>query len=136
MIFAGLLAKPFVAGGLKVVKSVPWQGWALLAVLISLFFLRWHWIDVGESRCEARHIEAQEKANRLQVQREGKRDKTSEAVSVATEVKVAAAVAKTEESTHARDIQIIRVPVAGECRVPVGLPDLAPAVDAANAANG
>lgn len=41
-----------------------------------------------------------------------------------------------EEKTHAREHAIRQVVVTGACRMPDGLPELQPAIDAANAAAG
>ena len=34
-------------------RAVPWQAWALLALIALVAGLRWHWIGVGEDRVQA-----------------------------------------------------------------------------------
>jgi hypothetical protein len=38
---------------LSLLKRIPWQGWALVALCALLLALRWHWIGVGEDRVQA-----------------------------------------------------------------------------------
>lgn len=45
-------------------KRIPWQAWALLAILIAFAFLRAHWIGVGVDRCEAKQKAAQSAADK------------------------------------------------------------------------
>ena len=45
-------------------RKIPWQAWALLAVLVAFAFLRSHWIGVGVKRCEAKQEAAQAQADK------------------------------------------------------------------------
>lgn len=35
-------------------RRIPWQAWAIVALLATVAVLRWHWIGVGEDRTQAR----------------------------------------------------------------------------------
>lgn len=116
--------------------TVPRGVWYAFAILAVLAFARWHWIGVGEAKCEAKWATAVAAANARQAKREAKREAIAATIATDTKAKAAAATARTEENSHAIEVQIIRVPVSGRCIKPAGLPDLGPSVNAANAANG
>lgn len=134
----GILSKLVVPKWMQVasafIKRVPREVWYALAIALALLWLRAHWINDGEANCEQRHAKAVERANQKQAKREAKRDSTAAAIADKSHTKAATATRKTEEATHARAQQIEAAPATGACRAPDGLPDLAPAVDAANAA--
>jgi len=44
---------------LIVLRKIPREFWYLLAVVAFFAVLRWHWIDVGVKRCEAKQEAAQ-----------------------------------------------------------------------------
>lgn len=62
----------------------------------------------------------------------------STALQVAVDARADAAKARevAASSTSERDVQIVRVPVTGECTMPPGLPSLTPAVQEARDAAG
>ena len=134
-----LAARPYVAAPLALAARVPRWAWIALGTLLlalALFFYHKHLVnDFGAERYERGRTDfaaEMEAASKKQVV---KRDEISADVATDTKAKADKAVAKTEESTHARETKIISVPVTGACVVPVGLPNLAPAVAAANAAD-
>jgi len=43
----------------SLVKRVPREVWYALAVVIFFAILRWHWIGVGEDRCQEGHKKAE-----------------------------------------------------------------------------
>ena len=116
--------------------SLLWRPILQVGLVLALVLLaRCHWIGVGVDRCEAKHASAQARADRRQEKQEARRDEISHAVATDTRQAAQKATGKTKEDTRERAEQIEAVAVTGECRVPVGLPDLAPAVEAANAAH-
>ena len=125
--------KLFLAG----VPRIVWQALAVLVLAVALLWVGLHWLhgrDAGNYErgrtSMAEEIEAESKAAVV------KRDTISATVATETKQRASKAVAKTEGKTHEREAKIAAVPVSGACVVPDGLPDLAPAVAAANAADG
>ena len=103
--------------------------------MTALLTARAHWIGVGMNRCEAKHASAQARADKIQAKQEAKRDNVSATIATDTRQAAAKATGKTKEQTHERAQRIQAVAVTGRCVVPDGLPDLAPAIEAANAAH-
>jgi hypothetical protein len=132
-----MIPVPVVAGW-KVAKAVagkvPREVWQGLALLVLILLARHHWIGVGEDREAARWAERQAKADELQAKAVAKRDKTATAIATDSHAAAAKDVAATKAATDEREARIAAVPVSGACRFPDGLPELAPAVEAANAA--
>lgn len=87
-------------------------------------------------KCELEQATETIQADKQVRKEENVRDKKLDAVDRNTKADTNKAVTKVEEQTHERAAAIDRVPVVGSCRAPVGLPDLGPAVDQANAAAG
>lgn len=87
-------------------------------------------------KCELGKAEAVIDANDQQRAEESKRDEKLDKVTWETQIQTRTAVVQVEKETNERAAAIDRVPVSGDCRAPVGLPDLDAAVDKANAAAG
>ena len=89
-------------------------------------------------KCELKQATSVVKADQQVRKDEAVRDKALDDITWETKVETNAAVSRTEKQTHERAAQIDAVPLpAGDgCRAPLGLPDLGPAVDQANAAAG
>lgn len=53
-------------------KGLPWRVWAVLAFAVIFFWLRSHWIGIGEERCQNAQaaIEAQAGAKALAVHKD------------------------------------------------------------------
>lgn len=118
----------------RVVTSIPREVWYALAVMLALWWFGHSRYEAGQADCRAAYAHAQQRANDIQVKAERKRDARASAIAAESNTKAAKATARTQEATRARAQQIDAVPTTGACRAPAGLPDLAPAVDAANAA--
>lgn len=104
-------------------------------LLVAALVLGWR-LAGAAPRCEAKQAADTGNAN-VQVRKdEGTRDKKLDGVTAATKTETLGAVRQTQEQTYGRAAAIDRVPVTGDCRSPVGLPDLGAAVDQANAAAG
>ncbi|NUT14361.1 MAG: hypothetical protein HOQ33_07640 [Cupriavidus sp.] len=106
----------------------------VLLLAIALF-LGWQLASAG-ARCDSEQATETGKANAEVRRDETKRDQRLDQVTTNTKANARKAVAKTQEQTRARAEAIDRIPVAGDCRRPVGLPPLDAAVDQANAAAG
>jgi hypothetical protein len=75
-------------------------------------------------------------ADKQQAKDTANRDKAGDKIDRESKADTNAKVGKAEGQKNDRAQAIDRVPVNGSCRAPVGLPDLAGAVDQANAAAG
>ena len=89
-------------------------------------------------KCELKQANDTIKASDQLRTEEAARDQALDDITWETRVDTTAAVTTTEKKTHERAAQIDAVPLpAGPgCDAPLGLPDLGPAVDQANAAAG
>lgn len=96
-------------------------------------FLGWQWAQ-AKAECRA----DMEKAARIAIANERKRADQADEQAVGISTVVAAATSEAVKAaiggTHGREQAFRTVVVTGECRMPVGLPSLAPAIDEANAA--
>lgn len=114
--------------------KVPRGVWQVAGLVVVILLARWYWIGVGEDREAARWVDKQRTANELQAKAEAKRDTKAAAIATDSHKEAAKTVATTQGKTDEREARIAAAPVSGGCRFPDGLPDLAPAVEAANAA--
>lgn len=121
-------------GAKAIAGKVPREVWQALALIALVLLARWHWIGVGEDREVARQAERQLKANDQQTKREAKRDATATDIATDSHADASKVVGKTKEDTDEREAAIAAAPVSGACRFPDGLPELATAVEEANAA--
>lgn len=87
-------------------------------------------------KCELKQAEGTIAADKRQAKDTAARDKAGDKIDRESQAATNNAVSKTEGQKNDRAQAIDRVPVTGGCRAPVGLPDLAAAVDQANAAAG
>jgi hypothetical protein len=112
--------------------------WSLLANVVLLAVaigLGWH-LAGAKPKCEAKQVTAVVGANNQQAKDTAKRDQTLDGITEKAKAGTGKALAKAEDHTNARASAIDAVHAYGGCRAPVGLPDLRPAVDEANAAAG
>lgn len=105
----------------------------LAASLLLSGFLGWRLAGAGQ-RCRAN----MEQAARIAIQDERKRadkaDKQAGEIAAQVGQETVEAVATGQGNTNEREVEIRTVVVHGDCRMPVGLPRLDPAVSEANAA--
>lgn len=87
-------------------------------------------------KCELKQASGVIKADSQQAKDTAKRDDKGDKIDRETKADTNAKVGKAEGQKNDRAAAIDRVHVDGSCRAPVGLPDLATAVDQANAAAG
>lgn len=103
----------------KWLRGLPWQLYAILALVLITAFMRWHWIGVGTDRCEARQAalvaawEAETARRVAQAHEAGKRAQEA----------AGAVVADTREQTN-ETVEIVRtvwrdriVHLPAECRI-------------------
>lgn len=104
-------------------------------LLVVALVLGWR-LAGAAPRCDAKQATETGRANVELRREETARDEKLDKVTTNTKAEARESVAKTQEQTRARAEAIDRIPVAGGCRRPVGLPSLDAAVDQANAAAG
>ena len=108
-------------------SRVPWWIWAALALLVVILLARWHWIGVGEERCEARLAEAAAAWEAETVRRE--RAATDAALAAARAAHKATTETRNETDERAERVRVewrervVRLPA--DCRVeqPDGMRD-------------
>lgn len=108
------------------------------ALLIVVIVLGWN-LAQSKPKCELKQERATNKANVVQRKQEAKRDVKLDKITTDTKAETRKGVVAAKDATHARDEQIQRAVVpagSSSCGAPLGLPDLQPAVDAANTAFG
>ena len=108
----------------------------LLGLSVWLNVRQYGTIRTAETACKAQMVEAARLASEDERKRAAKADAEAGRIAQDTKDDTRAATGKAQESTHARDTRIQAVRTTGACRMPDGLPRLAEAVDAANAAAG
>lgn len=108
---------------------------ALALSLLANGVLGWK-LAGAKPKCEASKAVATVEADRAVRADETKRDTKLDRITTETKADTRKAVAVVEKQTDERAQAIDRVPAAGDCRAPVGLPSLDAAVDQANAAAG
>lgn len=108
----------------KFIKAIPWQAWAIAAVIAAAWYYGEVRADQREAEVNARWQDAQDKADREAIAAELKRDAASTAITsktdwqaheatVDTRTTTAAAVERVRHESHA-----VAVPVA----CPTGVP--------------
>jgi hypothetical protein len=113
-------------------------GYALIALALSLAgnaFLGWQWAE-SSVECKAKQLAAANSALREEWKRLEGADRRALEIARRIGAETADAARDAQQGTNQREDDYRRVPVTGECRMPVGLPDLRPAVEAARAAAG
>lgn len=98
-------------------------------------FLGWQWAG-AKAECRADMQRAARIAIENERNRADKADEQAVGISAVESAKASAAAREAQGNTHEREKAIRTVVVAGDCRMPDGLPSLQPAVDEANAAAG
>ncbi|WP_337052506.1 hypothetical protein [Pseudoxanthomonas sp. USHLN014] len=110
----------------------------LLGLLLGISLAANAWLiwrlGGAKAACTASQQSAVTAALEAERKRADQADRTAAGIAQDTRTERANAVIGAQGDTHARDTQIRTVVVHDDCRMPDGLPDLRPAVDAANAA--
>ena len=107
---------------------------ALLGLSVTGNVRQYGTIRTAKTACQSQMIEAARLAIEDERKRAAKADAEAGRIAQDTKDDTRAATGKAQESTHARDTRIQAVRTTGACRMPDGLPRLAEAVEAANAA--
>jgi hypothetical protein len=118
------------------VIAVPPAVWLLGAFGLSLAgnaFLGWQWAQAS-AECDSRVERAAREAAEAELIKAAKDDEQAVGISTIVGAATNEAVKAAIGGTHVREHEIRTVVVTGECRMPGGLPSLAPAIDEANAA--
>ena len=97
-----LLAAPILSKAGAFLKSIPWQVWAGIALLIVMLILRSHWIGTGIERCEAKHKAAYDKALAESAKQEKAAPAIAEAAREAVKPKVEERIRVIREQIPAR----------------------------------
>lgn len=111
-------------------------GYLLIAMIASAganVFLGWRLASASQ-RCRVEMVEAAKIAIEDERKRAAKDEATAAGIAADTKNEARDAVAASQETTNDREAAIRTVVVRGDCRMPVGLPSLQPAIDEANAA--
>lgn len=108
---------------------------ALGLSLASNAFLGWQWAE-SSAECDAKQQAAANKALRAEWKRLEGADRRALEIGRRQGEQTAREARDAKQGTNEREDTYRRVPVTGACRMPVGLPDLRPAVEAARAAAG
>lgn len=107
----------------------------LVASLLGNAFLGWQWAE-SSAECAAKQQAAANKALRDEWKRLEGADRRALEIGREQGEQTARAARDAQQGTNEREDTYRRVPVTGACRMPDGLPDLRPAVEAARAAAG
>lgn len=118
-----------------------WSAWKWVAILGLLLALSlWgnlHQYGTQRSAketCRASMVEAAKQGIELERDRAAEAEREARGIAQDSKDKAGAEARGAQENTGERDQKFRTVVVHGDCRMPVGLPDLQPAVDEANAA--
>ena len=120
-----------------------WSAWKWVAISCLLLALS-AWVNLhqyGKARaakaeCYAGQVEAAKLAIEAERRRAEKADAEAGQIADKSKNDAAKAVSTAQGNTNERSTQIRAVVVHGDCRMPVGLPDLSAAAREANAAAG
>lgn len=116
--------------------KISLTGYLLLALALSAVgnaFLSWRLVGAG-ARCRVSMVEAAKAAIMNERARAAEAEEQASEIATDEKQKGRDAATANEVSTNGRETAIRSVVVHGDCRMPVGLPSLQPAVDEANAA--
>ncbi len=118
-----------------------WSAWKWVAILaLALALSLWGNLHqygtrrAAKETCRANMVEAAKKGIELERKRAATDEKQARGIAQDSKDKAGAEARGAQESTNGREAAIRTVVVRGDCRMPVGLPSLQPAVDEANAA--
>ena len=111
----------------KFLRGIPWQVWAVAALLVAAWYYGHLRYNAGEAACNAKWEAAQDEANRKSIAAELKRDKTAASTNEQAAGKAAEASASTRTETAsavervANEARTIVVPANCPTTLPVGV---------------
>jgi hypothetical protein len=117
-----------------------WSAWKWVAILGLLLVLsiagnvhQYGTARAAQATCRTNMVAAAKAGIELERDRAAKAERQAQGIAQESKDKAAADARGAQENTNGREKKIHTVLVHGDCRMPVGLPSLQPAVDEANA---